>query len=73
MRKRARVMASTLRARTAAEKAAVVAAVRSQVWPLVAGGQVTPVIYRRMPMAEAAEAHRLLASGQHTGKVLLAA
>ncbi len=71
--KRASVYASSLRARPAAEKAAVVAAVREQVWPLVAAGRVHPVIDRVLPLAEAPEAHRLIESGSHVGKILLAA
>ena len=72
MRKRAAIHASTLRARPAAEKAAIVAAVREQVWPLVAAGQIRPVISHRFPLAAAAAAHRLLESGTHAGKILLA-
>ncbi|MDI5940038.1 zinc-binding dehydrogenase, partial [Micromonospora sp. DH15] len=45
--------------------------VREQVWPLVAAGMVRPVVDRRLPMAEAAEAHRLVESNAHVGKVLL--
>ena len=71
MRKRASILASTLRARPAAEKAAIVGAVAEQVWPLIAAGQVRPVIERVLPLAEAAQAHRLLDSGSHIGKILL--
>lgn len=71
MRKRASVLASTLRARPLAEKAAIVAAVRDQVWPLVSDGQVRPVIHRVLPMAEAAAAHQILAESSHVGKVVL--
>jgi putative PIG3 family NAD(P)H quinone oxidoreductase len=71
MLKRVSIFASTLRARPASEKAAVVAAVESGVWPLVAGGQVVPVIERTLPMADAAGAHRLLDDGTHVGKILL--
>jgi putative PIG3 family NAD(P)H quinone oxidoreductase len=70
--KRASVCATGLRARPAAEKAAIVAAVREQVWPLIAAGQVRPVIDRVLPLAEAPEAHRLMESGSHIGKILLA-
>ncbi len=73
MRKRASVHGSTLRARPLAEKAAVVAAVAAEVWPLVSEGRVQPVIERVLPLAEAAAAHRLLEEGGHVGKVLLAA
>jgi putative PIG3 family NAD(P)H quinone oxidoreductase len=72
MRKRISIFASTLRARPVAQKSAVVADVRDQVWPLVATGQVLPVIDRTLPMAEAAQAHRLIENGAHVGKILLA-
>jgi putative PIG3 family NAD(P)H quinone oxidoreductase len=71
MRKRASVLASTLRARPPAEKAAIVAGVREQVWPLISAGRVRPVIDRALPMADAADAHRLLDEGTHVGKILL--
>jgi putative PIG3 family NAD(P)H quinone oxidoreductase len=71
MRKRASILASTLRARPPAEKAAIVAGVREQVWPLISAGRVRPVTDRALPMAEAAEAHRLLELGGHVGKILL--
>ncbi|MFF0480443.1 NAD(P)H-quinone oxidoreductase [Streptomyces sp. NPDC004435] len=71
--KRAAVMATTLRARPLQEKAAIVAAVREHVWPLVEAGTVRPVVDRTLPMPEAAEAHRVLESGAHVGKVLLLA
>ena len=54
-----------------AEKSVVVADVREQVWPLVAAGQVAPVIERTLPLAEAAQAHRMIEDGTHVGKVLL--
>ncbi|MFI0792187.1 NAD(P)H-quinone oxidoreductase [Micromonospora rubida] len=69
--KRASVAATALRSRPLAEKAAIVAGVRDQVWPLVAAGAVRPVVDRRLPMPEAAEAHRLVESNDHVGKVLL--
>lgn len=71
MAKRAAVLAATLRARPLAEKAAIVDAVRAQVWPLVSDGQVRPVIHRVLPMAEAAAAHQILTEGSHVGKVVL--
>jgi putative PIG3 family NAD(P)H quinone oxidoreductase len=71
MRKRASILASTLRARPPAEKAAIVAGVREQAWPLISAGRVRPVIDRVLPMADAADAHRLLDEGTHVGKILL--
>ncbi|GGK10918.1 NAD(P)H quinone oxidoreductase [Pilimelia anulata] len=70
--RRATVLGTTLRSRSAAEKAAIVAGVREQVWPLVAAGRVRPVVDRVLPVAAAAEAHRVLAGGEHVGKVVLA-
>ena len=69
--KRASVHATTLRARPANEKAAVVAAVHDRVWPLINAGQVTAVIDRKLPMSQAAQAHRALAASEHIGKILL--
>lgn len=69
--KRASVAATALRSRPLAEKAAIVRGVREQVWPLVESGAIRPVVDRRVPMAEAAEAHRLVESSDHLGKVLL--
>jgi NADPH:quinone reductase-like Zn-dependent oxidoreductase len=70
--KRARVQASTLRARPPAEKAVVVSAVGENVWPLISAGWVRPVIDRVLPLGEAPEAHRLIEAGAHVGKILLA-
>jgi putative PIG3 family NAD(P)H quinone oxidoreductase len=71
-RKRAQVIGTVLRARPAAEKAAIVAAVRERVWPLVESGAVRPVVDRVLPMRDAAEAHRVVEAGVIIGKVLLA-
>ncbi|MFF3612511.1 NAD(P)H-quinone oxidoreductase [Streptomyces sp. NPDC002580] len=73
LNKRAAVTATSLRARPLGEKAAIVAAVREHVWPLIDSGHVRPVIDRRLPMSEAAEAHRVLEGSGHIGKVLLVA
>jgi putative PIG3 family NAD(P)H quinone oxidoreductase len=69
--KRASVYATTLRARPANEKAAVVSAVRDHVWPLIGAGKVVAVIDRELPMSRAAQAHRVMAAGEHIGKILL--
>lgn len=69
--KRAAVSATSLRARPLEEKAAIVAAVREHVWPLVDGGHVRPVVDREVPMRDAAEAHRIVEESGHIGKVLL--
>jgi putative PIG3 family NAD(P)H quinone oxidoreductase len=71
MRKRGAVISTSLRARPADEKAAIVASVREHVWPLIAAGDVRPIIDRTVPMADAAEGHRVLESSNHVGKVLL--
>ncbi|MFF4113814.1 NAD(P)H-quinone oxidoreductase [Streptomyces sp. NPDC001714] len=71
--KRAAISATSLRARPLAEKAAITAAVREHVWPLIAQGHVRPVIDRELPMADAAQAHRVVEASEHIGKVLLVA
>ncbi|MER7128920.1 NAD(P)H-quinone oxidoreductase [Streptosporangium saharense] len=69
--RRASVHGTTLRARPVDEKGVIVRGVVENVWPLVDAGVVRPVIHSRVPMSEAAEAHRLLESGEHVGKILL--
>jgi len=73
MAKRAAILSTSLRARPVAEKGAIVAAVREHVWPLTASGTLSVVADRRFPLAEAADAHRLVESSGHVGKVLLVA
>ncbi|MEU8321079.1 NAD(P)H-quinone oxidoreductase [Nonomuraea sp. NPDC048881] len=69
--KRASVHGTTLRARPVDEKGVIVRSVVDNVWPLVEAGAVRPVVYASVPMAEAADAHRMLDSGEHVGKILL--
>ena len=71
LRKRAAVIATSLRARPLTEKAAIVAAVREHVWPLVEAGRVRPVVHSRHPLADAAAAHREMEESGHIGKILL--
>jgi putative PIG3 family NAD(P)H quinone oxidoreductase len=71
LRKRAAVIATSLRARPLKEKAAIVAAVREHVWPLVEAGRVRPVVHSRHPLADAAAAHREMEESAHIGKILL--
>jgi putative PIG3 family NAD(P)H quinone oxidoreductase len=71
MARRGTVSSTSLRARPAADKARIVAAVQRDVWPLVEAGAVKPVIHGALPLAEAAEAHRLMESSDHFGKILL--
>ncbi|MEP6630241.1 MAG: NAD(P)H-quinone oxidoreductase [Lapillicoccus sp.] len=69
--KRCALVATTLRARPLGEKAAIVAAVREHVWPLVAAGRVRPVIQGRYPLDRAGDAHREMEASTHIGKILL--
>ncbi|HSE72453.1 MAG TPA: NAD(P)H-quinone oxidoreductase [Nocardioidaceae bacterium] len=71
--KRGAVIATTLRSRPVAEKAAICASVVEHVWPLVADGTVKPVVHTCLPLDQAAEAHRVMESGEHVGKILLTA
>lgn len=71
--KRATVTSASLRSRPPSEKAAIVAAVRESVWPLIENRLVRPVVYAQFPMPEAAAAHRLVESSEHFGKVVLLA
>jgi putative PIG3 family NAD(P)H quinone oxidoreductase len=69
--KRLTLTGSTLRSRTVAQKAAVAEAVRNNVWPLLASGKVRPVIFATFPLAQASEAHRLMETSNHIGKIVL--
>ncbi|MEV7543784.1 NAD(P)H-quinone oxidoreductase [Streptomyces sp. NPDC089915] len=69
--KRGAITATSLRARPLEEKAAIIAAVREHVWPLIGSGRVRPVVHAAYPVEEAAEAHRVLESSAHVGKLLL--
>ena len=71
LRKCAAVIATSLRGRPLSERAAIVAAVREHVWPLIETGEVKPVVHRAFPLAQAADAHRELEAGTNIGKVLL--
>jgi putative PIG3 family NAD(P)H quinone oxidoreductase len=71
MDKRGSISATRLRPREAADKARIIRGVRKQVWPLIDAGTIRPVIHATLPMAEAMEAHRLLESSEHIGKILL--
>ena len=70
-RKHLTVTGSTLRSRSVSEKAAIVAALRERVWPLWAAGKLRPFTYKKFPLVEAAEAHRLMELSRHIGKILL--
>ena len=71
LRQRLTITGSTLRSRTVEEKGAIADAVEKAVWPLVEEGRIRPVIYATLPLRQAAEAHRLLESGSHIGKIVL--
>jgi putative PIG3 family NAD(P)H quinone oxidoreductase len=69
--KRVALFAASLRGRPLEEKAAIVRGVREHVWPLLASGTVHPVVHATYPLADAAEAHRVMAASTHIGKLLL--
>jgi putative PIG3 family NAD(P)H quinone oxidoreductase len=73
MAKRGSISSTSLRARPAGEKAAIVSAVAEHVWPAVEAGLIRPVVDTELPMEQAAEAHRIMDASSHIGKILLRA
>jgi putative PIG3 family NAD(P)H quinone oxidoreductase len=71
LRKRGAVIATSLRARPLADKAAICASVVENVWPLVADGTVRPIVHTTMPLEDVAAAHALMESSDHIGKIVL--
>ena len=71
MRKRITITGSTLRPRPVAFKGAIAASLRERIWPLIEARRIRPVIYRTFPLAQASEAHRLMETSQHIGKIVL--
>jgi NADPH2:quinone reductase len=71
LRRRLTISGSTLRPRSVAFKTAIAKALRQQVWPWLEAGRVKPVIHQVFPAAQAAEAHTLMESNQHIGKLVL--
>ncbi|HXW09663.1 MAG TPA: NAD(P)H-quinone oxidoreductase [Steroidobacteraceae bacterium] len=71
MRKRLTITGSTMRPRTTAQKGAIAGALRREAWPLLDTGRVAPVIHAVYPFEQAAEAHRVLESSVHVGKLVL--
>ncbi|HEY5701169.1 MAG TPA: NAD(P)H-quinone oxidoreductase [Gammaproteobacteria bacterium] len=71
MLKRLTITGSTLRPRSIAEKAQIAASLRQKVWPLLSNGSVKPVIHETFPLARAPDAHTLMESSRHIGKILL--
>lgn len=69
--KRLTVLGATLRPQTIAEKAAIANELERAVWPLLDSGKVSPVLHATLPLEEAAEAHRLMESSTHIGKIML--
>jgi NADPH:quinone reductase len=71
MTKRLTITGSTMRPRTTAQKGAIARALREKVWPVLNQGRCGPVIFRVFPLAQAAEAHALMESSTHVGKIML--
>ena len=71
MRRRLTLTGSTLRPRPVEFKGAVAASLREHVWPLIESGKIKPVIFKTFPLAQASEAHKLMESSQHIGKIVL--
>jgi NADPH:quinone reductase-like Zn-dependent oxidoreductase len=71
MARRLTITGSTLRARDATFKTALAAEVERHVWPMIAAGKLRPTVFATFPLAQAAEAHRLMESSRHIGKIVL--
>jgi NADPH2:quinone reductase len=71
MRKRLTITGSTLRPRPVAFKGALAKSLREKIWPLIESGKIKPEIYKTFPLEQAAEAHRLMESSEHIGKIVL--
>jgi NADPH2:quinone reductase len=71
MRRRLTLTGSTLRPRPVAFKGAIAARLRERIWPLLEAGKIRPVIFKTFKLEEAAEAHRLMESSAHIGKLVL--
>jgi len=71
MRKRLTITGSTLRPRPVAFKGGIARSLREKIWPLIERGKIRPEIYKTFPLEQAADAHRLMESSQHIGKIVL--
>lgn len=71
MVKRLTITGSTLRARSSEFKGAIAQNLQKYIWPKLSSGEIKPVIYKTFPLAEAAKAHELMESSEHTGKIVL--
>lgn len=72
LQRRLTITGSALRPRSVPEKGAIARGLRQHVWPLVESGTVRPVVFRQFPLRDAAAAHRVMESGEHIGKLVLA-
>ena len=70
-RRRLFITGSTLRPRPVEFKGAIARNLREKIWPLIEAGKIKPVVYKSFPLAQASEAHRLMESSQHIGKIVL--
>lgn len=71
LQKRLTITGSTLRPRAVAEKGRIATQIHARVWPLIERGAVTPVVHATFPLERAADAHRLIESGEHIGKIVM--
>ena len=71
MTRRLTVTGSTMRPRTAAQKGAIASALRQKVWPVLSAGRCGPLVHEVFPLDRAADAHRLMESSAHIGKIML--
>jgi NADPH:quinone reductase len=71
MLRRLTITGSTMRPRSTAQKGAIATELREKVWPVLDAGRCPPVIHATFPLAQAAEAHRLMESSAHIGKIML--
>jgi NADPH:quinone reductase-like Zn-dependent oxidoreductase len=71
MLKRLTLTGATLRPLPIERKGEIAKALKETVWPLIANGEIAPVVHSTFPLAQASEAHRLMESSQHIGKIIL--
>ena len=71
MRRRLTMTGSTLRPRPVEFKGAIARHLRERIWPLIEAGRIKPVVYKTFPLEQASEAHKLMESSQHIGKLVL--
>jgi NADPH:quinone reductase len=71
LRRRLTITGSTLRPRPVEFKAKIAAQLKDKVWPHIEEGRIKPVIYKVFPAAQAADAHALMESSTHVGKIML--